>query len=777
MKKLLLLVGVVVIGVFSFVLMGNKTKDMDTDYLSILEEDSSSFYLRRANPDISFILENEDVRLFDSEGNLLETNFKKHKDGKVELLPPKNKYEEGQEYKIELGESNFFVDEDLGYADNLIVKIDKDFKESYTFTDNVKEIEDESFVVQDDILKLENDVEIGDIIINDASTIAYKIEGDMGDGEYKVSIPKIDEIYDELEVYGEYTLKLSAQDLEDIEIKTANQIKKSNWYMNLVKGVGADFTKSKVNVDFELKDSALAYKISILLDSDDGKSIWEKYGVKDHKLLIEFDFEMELSYLIDIENIKNWDIGFKEKLDFEKQILLIPKSEDGRSVSEIATDIYSNINSFVSSLTDLEDEIDIFDFVIDIIDTKVPITTVPGLFLHFELGPGVKFEGVVDLSTNVGFGIHMNQGLKIKDGKFSPYGRIKSNDNTFSAKIEGVLESRIGLFTELTLDVINENIAHIGFDNGTGIGVNGHTSDKIEIKKGNKSNKENDVYVLMNVFSKSNVIGKINYLFDTYAIDKNIFSYEKAVLELGDKDKFSTLKIDKSKPYLEYNPIMDEVKYSDIYGHSNFVYHVFPKGLEKKDDPYLSESLFLNIDSPDANKLQMDYNKRLNEGLIENKKEDNFWSFSVVLDEYETSDKLSFSWLHAGFRNNSGFIPQEHNLVTFDLSTGKMLRLKDIVDEKMADLIALEVLRAGEKIVEDSQGVIDFPNDVVYVDKIFEDETIDYNKKITYVYIPKEYGFMVVEDKLVVKINVEASTYGDPNQITNQETILEIPLT
>mgnify|MGYP007098891755 FL=1 len=44
------------------------------------------------------------------------------------------------------------------------------------------------------------------------------------------------------------------------------------------------------------------------------------------------------------------------------------------------------------------------------------------------------------------------------------------------------------------------------------------------------------------------------------------------------------------------------------------------------------------------------------------KKEDNFWSFNVVLDEYETSGKLS---LHAGFRNNSGFIPQELNLVTF----------------------------------------------------------------------------------------------------------------
>jgi len=63
------------------------------------------------------------------------------------------------------------------------------------------------------------------------------------------------------------------------------------------------------------------------------------------------------------------------------------------------------------------------------------------------------------------------------------------------------------------------------------------------------------------------------------------------------------------------------------------------------------------------------------------------------------------------------------------------------------------------------------------VDRIFEDETIDYNEKITYIYIPKEYGFMVLEDKLVIKINVEASTYGDPNQITKQEIIFKIPVT
>ena len=36
---------------------------------------------------------------------------------------------------------------------------------------------------------------------------------------------------------------------------------------------------------------------------------------------------------------------------------------------------------------------------------------------------------------------------------------------------------------------------------------------------------------------------------------------------------------------------------------------------------------------------------------------------------------------------------------------------------------------------------------------------------------------MVLEDKLVVKINVEASTYGDTNQITKQEIIFQIPLT
>lgn len=85
--------------------------------------------------------------------------------------------------------------------------------------------------------------------------------------------------------------------------------------------------------------------------------------------------------------------------------------------------------------------------------------------------------------------------------------------------------------------------------------------------------------------------------------------------------------------------------------------------------------------------------------------------------------------LHAGFRNNSGFIPQEHNLVTFDLNTGKILKLNEVIDEKVADVVVTEVLQAGEKIVEDSQGVIDFPSDVIYVDKIFEDETIDYKKR------------------------------------------------
>ena len=69
-----------------------------------------------------------------------------------------------------------------------------------------------------------------------------------------------------------------------------------------------------------------------------------------------------------------------------------------------------------------------------------------------------------------------------------------------------------------------------------------------------------------------------------------------------------------------------------------------------------------------------------------------FWSFSVVLDEYETTDKLSFSWLYVGFRNNSGFIPQELNLVTFDLNTGKVLKLNEVIDEKVVDVVVSEVL-------------------------------------------------------------------------------------
>lgn len=56
--------------------------------------------------------------------------------------------------------------------------------------------------------------------------------------------------------------------------------------------------------------------------------------------------------------------------------------------------------------------------------------------------------------------------------------------------------------------------------------------------------------------------------------------------------------------------------------------------------------------------------------------------------------------LHAGFRNNSGFIPQEHNLVTFDLNTGKILKLNEVIDEKVADVVVTEVLQVGKKLLK-----------------------------------------------------------------------------
>lgn len=56
--------------------------------------------------------------------------------------------------------------------------------------------------------------------------------------------------------------------------------------------------------------------------------------------------------------------------------------------------------------------------------------------------------------------------------------------------------------------------------------------------------------------------------------------------------------------------------------------------------------------------------------------------------------------LHAGFRNNSGFIPQELNLVTFDLNTGKISKLNEVIDEKMVDVVVTEVLQVGKKLLK-----------------------------------------------------------------------------
>lgn len=122
------------------------------------------------------------------------------------------------------------------------------------------------------------------------------------------------------------------------------------------------------------------------------------------------------------------------------------------------------------------------------------------------LPPKNKYEKGQEYKIELGeSNIFVDEGLGYADNLIVIIDKVFKEFYTFTdnvKEIEGVLESRIRLFTELTLHVLNENISHIGSDNGAGIGVNGHTSDKIEVKKGDNSNKENVVYVLMNVFSK-----------------------------------------------------------------------------------------------------------------------------------------------------------------------------------------------------------------------------------------------------------------------------------
>lgn len=214
-------------------LFNHGTYNFNKEYLTIFDQQSDCYYLQKVPANIEFRIftgnadQSVDYAIVDSAGNTVASKYERATKNNYNIIPPSDGYTAGERYTLTLGAGITFTDENLKKARSLVFCIEREAVEKYEFTENVLEV---STIIQEvsenRILIEDNRIQTGKIVFglnNNNEYVVYKIEEILDDKTAAVVTPAIDEIYSQLEVYGEYEF--------DVNNIASNQI----WRLRLLR--------------------------------------------------------------------------------------------------------------------------------------------------------------------------------------------------------------------------------------------------------------------------------------------------------------------------------------------------------------------------------------------------------------------------------------------------------------------------------------------------------------------------------------------------------------
>ena len=265
----------------SFTLFSKGTYDFDVEHLSVFDELSDSYYLQKTPRNIKFCVTTSasdgslTYMVTDAAGNTVSLNKERVSENTYNILPPADGYVDGERYTLTLGEGVLFVDENLINARVLVFCIEREAVEEYVFTDNVIETTTLIEEVTEDKISVEGiDAQPGEIVFGTNANneyVVYKVSEIMDDGTATVTVPAIDEIYSDLEIYGEYEFDVNELATNpDLEVEIIENVKQSSFYSALIMTAYAaerhEDGAFDVSITPDTKANSLEIRIKITLE-------------------------------------------------------------------------------------------------------------------------------------------------------------------------------------------------------------------------------------------------------------------------------------------------------------------------------------------------------------------------------------------------------------------------------------------------------------------------------------------------------------------------------
>ena len=475
----------------SFFLFRDNTTKMDSKYLAVFDEGDEEYYLQKADKDITFYVDSTEdsdygslFELSDAEGKKMDPSVKRVRSGQFRILPPSGGYEEGSTYTLALNEEAVFSGEELKPVRTLVFCIEREAIEKYTYTDSVHDFKKEEITaLSDSVIELPGDgLQAGDIVVGQNSGdeyIAYKITELLDNNSASVEQPALEEIYDELEVYGEYVL--SIDDIvsnPDLEVEIIENVRNSSFYDSLVTTAYAEETKKDLGIDVKIKNDKKenTLEIEIKFSIEPGKK--GLFGIKQlqkQAVSLTLSAKFEHTARCNIKGIVNWDVASISSIGYSWAIDITPYTDEWKndaSVSDIFKDKASKdkldykkiVGDIVKALNKIKG--DKADGELKLFTWDFPIPGVPGLIIDIDIKVYVKFEIAVSLGISKNVDTVCTTGLSFINYKFRNYYNVYKSEEGIDVSLKGKAEFKAGLKLDVKVSLLK--VVELGVDPQTG---------------------------------------------------------------------------------------------------------------------------------------------------------------------------------------------------------------------------------------------------------------------------------------------------------------------
>lgn len=485
------------VGSFSF--FSNGTFKFDIEKLAVFDEDEDCYFLRGTPNDIKFQIELSEEKkkvmysLTDSSGNTVNSKYERVSGKICNIIPPTEGYIEGEQYTLSLGDGVSFVDENLKGARILVFVIERDEVEEYKFTEDVLETELVISEIEEGLISVnEEEFQTGDILFGkneEGKYVVYKIEEINEDKTATVTIPAVDEIYEELDVYGEYEFDINQiMDNPELDIEIVENVKNSDFFSNLVMTAYAaeNYDKTKISVsktpDFD--NNAIEIKIVITLEAGES-GLFGIEELRDHSVSLTLKVKKGLRVNANIQGAKHWDVSgtLDTKTAWEVDIeRTIAESEKETEIGDLFSDKeeydsydeyyrYKQYQNNIKKITDKLNQItaDTNSGEIKLFDWNLPVPSVPGLYFSAEIRLFLDFNVAASVTIGQENSTVYQVGVCYINEEFKAYSNMDESGEDVSLSLRGKMELKAGIKLAIMAVLICDEVAYIELDPQVGL--------------------------------------------------------------------------------------------------------------------------------------------------------------------------------------------------------------------------------------------------------------------------------------------------------------------